>query len=186
LEVVSGGAISLICCVALTTGSVAILTAPGSVIAGSDSSDEAPVTMQAVAFTAGTGGLEASRPVGTWVRENTLSGSRFLTIGPSLANVIQFYGQRQALALSVSPNPLHRNPTYQPVLNPDLTVRTNAVQYLVYDAYTAQRTPYFAEQLLRLVHKYNGVLVYSYYTSVGPAGAASGRVPLVLIYEVHP
>ena len=97
--------------------------------------------------------------MGEWIRKNTLSDSEFLTIGPSLANIIQFYGKRRALALSVSPNPLHRNPTYQPVLNADLMLRTNAVQYLVYDSYSAARTPFFARRLMAFVHKYNGILV---------------------------
>ena len=46
-----------------------------------------------------------------------------LAIGPSMANIIQFYGHRKAYGLSVSPNPLHRNPVYQPVANPDLLIR---------------------------------------------------------------
>ena len=142
--------------------------------------------MGAVSFTAGTGGLEASRPVGDWIRANTLPDANVLTIGPSFANVIQFYGGRRARALSVSPNPLHRNPTYEPVLNPDLLLRTNAVQYLVYDSYSAARTPFFTKKLMRYVKKYHGILVYEDNQHVRGANGGLMQVPVVRIYAVHP
>ena len=68
-----------------------------------------------------------------------------LTIGPSMANILQFYGQRKALGLSVSPNPLHRNPAYEPVSNANSEIRSNNIQYLVWDSYSAQRSSFFAE-----------------------------------------
>ena len=46
-----------------------------------------------------------------------------LTLGPSMANIIQYYGHRKTFGLSVSPNPLHRNPAYPPVVNPDFALR---------------------------------------------------------------
>jgi hypothetical protein len=170
---------------ALALGSGAVVMLPAPTVLATDSGDDGPVPA-GYSFTAGTGGLEASRPVGNWARNNTLPGSHFLTVGPSLANVIQFYGGREALALSVSPNPLHRNPTYQPVLNPDLMVKTNSVQYLVYDSYSAARTPFFGQKILTLVHKYNGVLVYSDYEPVRHPDNTVAQVPIVLVYEVHP
>lgn len=139
-----------------------------------------------VNFTAGTGGLKASRPVGDWIRAKTLPDANFLTIGPSFANVIQFYGGRRARALSVSPNPLHRNPTYEPVLNPDLLLRTNAVQYLVYDSYSAARTPFFTRKLMAYVKKYHGILVYADDQQVRGSDGRLTRVPIVRIYVVHP
>ena len=144
------------------------------------------LTPAGYSFTAGTGGLEASRPVGEWIKHNTLPDAQFLTIGPSFANIIQFYAKRRALALSVSPNPLHRNPTYQPVLNADLMVRTNAVQYLVYDSYSAARTPFFAHRLMSFVHKYNGILVYADMQVTQQADRTTSKVAIVLVYEVHP
>ncbi|TME07786.1 MAG: hypothetical protein E6I69_07060 [Chloroflexi bacterium] len=169
-------------------GSSGVIGTPAAAIVATDSDQtgDPSTTPAGYAFTAGTGGLEASRPVGEWIRKNTLSDSEFLTIGPSLANIIQFYGKRRALALSVSPNPLHRNPTYQPVLNADLMLRTNAVQYLVYDSYSAARTPFFARRLMAFVHKYNGILVYADLQPVQQANGTTSYVPIVLIYEVHP
>jgi 4-amino-4-deoxy-L-arabinose transferase-like glycosyltransferase len=131
-------------------------------------------------FLAGTGGLDASRPSGDWIRRHTLPSARFLTIGPSFANVIQFYGQRKAYALSVSPNPLHRNPQYEPVVNPDAAIRSGSIQYLVYDSYSTSRSPFFAKALMSYVNKFRGVPVYTYRHD-GPNGPAD-----VVIYEVHP
>lgn len=128
---------------------------------------------------AGAGGLPAARPAGEWVRAHTPAGAVFVTIGPSFGNVIQFYGQRRALALSVSPNPLRRNPTYEPIANPDASIRSLAVQYLVYDAYSAARSPFFAGKLLGYVRKFDGVPVYIH-------REPRSRGPTVVIYEVHP
>ena len=174
-------------CIALGVGSIAVIATPAAAIAATDSDQtvDSSTPPGGYAFTAGTGGLEASRPVGDWIRQNTLPDSQFLTIGPSLANIIQFYGKRRALALSVSPNPLHRNPTYQPVFNADLMVRTNTLQYLVYDSYSAARTPFFAQRLMSFVHKYNGILVYADVQPVLQANGSTANVPVVLIYEVH-
>jgi len=176
------------CAIVLGAGSIGVVATPATAIIATDSDQTtaASTAPAAYGFTAGTGGLEASRPVGKWVRENTLTDAHFLTIGPSFANIIEFYGGRRAWALSVSPNPLHRNPTYQPVLNPDLDVRTNAIQYLVYDSYSAARTPYFNHRLMLLIHKYNGILVYADYQPGRLPNGGTVEVPVVLIYEVHP
>jgi hypothetical protein len=178
-------ALALTCVVVLSLGTRGVISAPEQLIAATDSDDQA-VSTPAFTFTAGTGGLEASRPVGVWARQHTLPDARFLTIGPSFANVIEFYGQRRTLALSVSPNPLHRNPTYQPVVNADLLLRTNAIQYLVYDSYSAARTPFFSQKLMGYVRKYNGILVHGEYQTVPGRGGTSSSVPVVLIYQVHP
>jgi hypothetical protein len=143
-------------------------------------SDTSAGVVAAPGMLAGTGGLPAARPVGTWVRANTPEGAVFVTIGPSFGNVIQFYGLRRSLALSVSPNPLRRNPTYQPIPNPDGSIRHHVVQYLVYDAYSAARSPFFARKLMAYVRKFDGVPVYTQRSSGG------GGRPVVIIYEVHP
>ena len=131
-------------------------------------------------FLAGSGGLAASRPCGEWIRNNTLPSAKFLTIGPSFANVIQFYGQRKSYALSVSPNPLHRNPQYEPVLNPDAAIRSGSIQYLVYDSYSASRSAFFSRKLMSYVAKFRGVAVFSFHQD-GPNTPAD-----VVIFEVHP
>jgi 4-amino-4-deoxy-L-arabinose transferase-like glycosyltransferase len=142
-------------------------------------SDASSGRLVATAKLAGSGGLPAARPAGEWVRGHTPEGAVFVTIGPSFGNVIQFYGQRKALALSVSPNPLRRNPTYEPIANPDASIRSLAVQYLVYDAYSAARSPFFAGKLLGYVRKFDGVPVYTHRDP-------RSRGPTVVIYQVHP
>jgi len=150
-----------------------------------DASDESDISKNgSTVFLAGSGGLQGGRPAGLWIGAHTLPASRFLTIGPSFANVITFYGLRQARGLSVSTNPLRRNPTYDPTDNPDLLIRTGAIQYIVWDAFSANRTPFFAKKVLALVKKYNGVKVYSGYPETGSAGGA-GRKPVVVVYQVH-
>jgi hypothetical protein len=62
------------------------------------------------AFVAGTGGVPGGREAGEWIQKNIPAQATLLTIGPSMANILQFYGQRKALGISISPNPLHRNP----------------------------------------------------------------------------
>jgi hypothetical protein len=189
--VTTGLALVLVCIAVMGAGLQNVLASQAPTILGTDSGQEDAALRPgkdtpAYAFVAGTGGLEASRPVGAWVKQHTLPSSNFLTVGPSFANVIQFYGDRRARALSVSPNPLHRNPTYEPVLNPDLLIRTNAIQYLVYDSYSAARTPFFTQKLLNYVKKYNGILIYSDHQPARRPNGKTVQVPVVLIYEVHP
>ncbi len=132
-------------------------------------------------FLAGTGGVAGGRAAGTWLRTNTTSGARLLALGPSMANILEFYGNRPVWGLSVSPNAAHRNPVYQPLLNPDLAIRRGDIQYLVWDAYSAHRSPTFAATLLRYVARYNGRIVHSESVSQGKT-----RVAVVTIYQVQP
>jgi hypothetical protein len=136
-------------------------------------------------FLAGTGGVPGGREAGEWVRQNVPPGAQLLAIGPSMANVLQFYGQRRIYALSVSPNPRYRNPSYIPVANPDRSVREGQFQYLVWDSYTAHRATFFADQTRRLVDKYHGVAVYTGTQRVRAGGHLVDQ-PVIVIYEVRP
>ena len=109
---------------------------------------------------AGAGGVPGAREAGTWIRDNTPVGARLMTIGPSMANIIQFYGYRKAYGLSVSPNPLKRNPSYDALTNPDLQVRSNQLQYVVWDSYSAARSGYFEAKLMDYVTRYHGRVVH--------------------------
>ena len=109
-----------------------------------------------------------------------------MTIGPSMANLIQYYGHRKAYGLSVSPNPLNRNPSYEPLTNPDRALRDNEIQYIVWDAFSADRSPHFSQQLLRYADRYDVRLVH---TEVLPAATARGKKaerPAIVVYEVRP
>lgn len=108
------------------------------------------------------------REVGTWIRDHTPGNARLLTIGPSIGNIVRFYGDRDSVALSVSTDPAKRNPAYVPVANPDHAIRNMDVQYALWDAYSADRSAFYNGRLMRYVRKYRGVAVFSAY--VDPDG----------------
>jgi dolichol-phosphate mannosyltransferase len=137
-------------------------------------------------FLAGSGGMIGGREAGDWVLDHVPAGSRILTIGPSTANVLEYYGHRPVSALSVSTNPRDRNPTYAPVLNPDLAVRDGVFQYVVWDAYTDAHSSFFAAEALRLAKKYHGVAVYTAASRVRDPARHGAPEPAVVIYEVYP
>src|ERR1035437_9506696 len=135
---------------------------------------------------AGTGGLPGGREAGLWIRGNVPQGAAFLTTGPTLGNIVEFYGQRQAYGLSVSPNPLRRNPAYDPIVNPDRDLQLNRIQYIATEIWSAQRSPFFDQLLHRYITHYHGSLVYQQSAEVRDnAGNISTQV-VIKIYEVRP
>jgi hypothetical protein len=137
-------------------------------------------------FLAGSGGVPGGREAGQWVAEHVPRGAQIMTIGPSMANILQFYGQRKTWALSVSTNPLHRNPVYEPLPNPDRVIKSAELQYIVWDTFSAARSPHFAGKIRRFVDRYGGRLVYADTTPVKTGGDAVAAAPLIAIYEVRP
>ncbi len=126
---------------------------------------------------AGQGGVAGGREAGKWVGANLVPGTELMTIGPSLANILEYYGHRPAQGLSVSTNPLHRNPAYTPIYNPDLSVRSGQFTYLVWDAYSAYRSPSTAHRMQKLIDKYHGFPIHTV--------RVNGK-PVIIFYEVHP
>ena len=137
-------------------------------------------------FLAGSGGVPGGREAGEWVGENVPEGGTLLALGPSMANILQFYGDRKAYGLSVSPNPLHRNPVYEPLPNPDRLLRNNELQYLVWDSYSASRSPFFSERLLRYAERYHGRIVHTEYVVRTTGDGERVERPVIVIYEVRP
>jgi hypothetical protein len=109
-----------------------------------------------------------------------------MSIGPSMANILEFYGHRRIYGLSVSPNPLHRNPVYQPMRNADRLIRDNDLQYVVWDAYSADRTPFFARKVMRYVERYHGRLDHAETVPVKSKNGKPTRKLVIGIYEVRP
>jgi hypothetical protein len=137
-------------------------------------------------FLAGSGGLPGGRETGRWIDANVPAGATFMTIGPSMGNLVQFYGHRKAYGLSVSPNPLNRNPSYEPLENPDRSLRQDEIQYVVWDTFSASRSPSFSRKLLGYAKRFNGRAVH---LAVLPARSPSGRTvkkPAIVVYEVRP
>jgi len=135
---------------------------------------------------AGSGGVPGGREAGEWLKRNIPEGSRLLTIGPSMANILQFYGHRKAYGLSVSPNPLHRNPSYEHLSNPDKLIATNELQYVVWDSYSAARATRFADGILRYADRYNGRVVHTQSVMGKAADGSRRRLPVIVVYEVRP
>jgi hypothetical protein len=137
-------------------------------------------------FLAGSGGVAGGRELGAWIRTHVPEGANMLTIGPSMANIVKYYGHRQAYGLSVSPNPLHRNPSYEAVVNPDFRIRTSDLQYLVWDSFSAQRSIFFSEALRYYAEKYGGRVVYTATVTTHDEAGAEVEKPVIVVYEVHP
>ena len=135
---------------------------------------------------AGSGGLPAGREAGEWINAHLPEGSTFMTVGPSMANLVQFYGHRRAYGLSVSPNPLNRNPSYEPLPNPDQALRSNEIQYVVWDTFSAGRSPSFSRRLLRYAERYKGRAVHIEPLSAATPSGRSAERPAIVVYEVHP
>jgi hypothetical protein len=142
-------------------------------------------TANSTSFLAGTGGVPGGRQAGRWIASHTPGGAEMLAIGPSMANILEFYGDRRVLGLAVSANPLHRNPVYTPVKNPDLLLRTGQVQYLVWDAYSAGRSTFFSQRLLSYVRRYRGHIVHTESVMVATPDGNAQR-PVIVIYQVRP
>jgi hypothetical protein len=135
-------------------------------------------------FLAGTGGVPGGREAGQWVREHVPKGAELFAVGPSMANIIEFYGRRRVYGLSVSPDPHARNPAYASIDNPDRWIRESRVHYLIWDSYSAGRTPFFTSRLLRLVDRYKAVPVYTATIEVDDRTGTPVPVPVVVIYQV--
>ena len=98
-------------------------------------------------------------------------------MGPSLGNLVSFYGNRDFFALSVSQDPKLRNPAYRPIPNPDSAIRQMHVQYAVWDAYTADRSQFYSQRLMSYVTKYAGTPVYSVWVNGNDVDTAAGPPP---------
>ena len=137
-------------------------------------------------FLAGSGGVMGGRETGEWIDDNTPDGATIMTIGPSMANVIQFYGHRHAYGLSVSTNPLHRNPSYDPIRNPDAQLRSGDIQYVVWDSYSGSRSSYYSDKVTAYAKKYHGRIVHMETISVSDEHGNVVDKPVIIVWEVHP
>jgi hypothetical protein len=135
---------------------------------------------------AGSGGLPGGRETGEWIREHVPVGAAFMTIGPSMANLVQYYGRRRAYGLSVSPNPLNRNPSYEPIVNPDRAIRDSELQYLVWDSFSAGRSARFSDKLLAYADRYNGRVAHTEVLPVRTRLGESADKPSIVVFEVRP
>lgn len=137
-------------------------------------------------FLAGSGGVPGGREAGTWIRENVPDGATIMTIGPSMANILMYYGRHRAYGLSVSPNPLQRNPSYEPIENPDLSIRSGDIQYIVWDSFSAARSVHFSQRLEEYVRRFHGRVVHTETITTTTPSGEDAAVPVIIVYEVRP
>lgn len=159
---------------ALVTGGVAVVIATSLLVP----SWQAIAPPAGSSLLAGAGGVPGGREAGRWMAEHVPEGAQVLTLGPSMANIVQYFGRRKAYGLSVSSNELHRNPVYEPVPNPDRLLRQGDLQYLVWDAYSASRSSVFSAKLKDLASRYHGTVVHREY--------AGNEDPVIVVYQVRP
>jgi len=62
----------------------------------------------------------------------------------------------------------------------------NEIQYLVWDSFSAARTQFFAEGILRYVSKYHGHVVHTEFISVSTPAGDETQKPVIVVYEVRP
>jgi hypothetical protein len=86
----------------------------------------------------------------------------------------------------VSTNPLHRNPVYEPVVNPDLQLRSSEIQYLVWDSFSAGRSEFFSDKMMTFVERYHGRAVHTEFIKTGSGDGVDSMRPVIIIYEVRP
>ena len=112
-------------------------------------------------------------------------------MGPSLGNLVNFYGDRDFYALSVSQDPKMRNPAYRPIpnANPDSEIRQMHFQYAVWDAYTADRSAvlqHAADVVRDEVRRHPRVqrLGRRQRRADRPRGAARGAEVRIVVYQL--
>ncbi len=136
-----------------------------------------------------SGGLPGGRETGEWIDAHVPEGATFMTIGPSMANLVQFYGHRKAYGLSVSPNPLNRNPSYEPLINPDRALRDSdiAVRRLGHLLGRRALRELLGAACCGYADRYDGRAVHA---EVLPGQDGAGRhapeKPAIVVYEVRP
>jgi hypothetical protein len=166
---------------------IAYLFIPIIVLSTSYTSDYILPQGEATRILAGSGGIPHAREAALWIKENVPEDSAFLTIHNSLANVIRFYSNHDAMSLNVNPDPGRRNPSYTPIINVDLMVLTDRIQYFVYDVNSAEMSLNLkkkSEQLLNYVNKYNTEPIYTEYESFRTEDGRMITKPVVIIYAI--
>jgi len=72
------------------------------------------------------------------------------------------------------------------MVNPDRMIRDNELQYVVWDAFSANRSQYFFRRLLRYVERYHGTVAHQETVSTKTAAGHTVKKPVITIYEVRP
>ena len=68
---------------------------------------------------------------------------------------------------------------------PYVQIRHNDLHYIIWDSFSAERSPFFAQGLLRYVKRYHGEVVHTESVTIQTASGAVEK-PVIIIYEVRP
>lgn len=137
---------------------------------------------------AGSGGIPHMREAALWIEENLPKDSAFMTIHNSMANIIKYYSNRDAISISVNPDPGRHNPSYTPITNADMMVLTDKIQYIVYDIYSAGNSSFLqrkSDELVNYINKYDAVPIHTEYESFRTTENEVITIPAVVIYAVN-
>jgi hypothetical protein len=67
-----------------------------------------------------------------------------------------------------------------------MQIRNGDIQYVVWDSYSAERSPFFSEGILRFAKRYHGRVVHTQSVMVTLADGTTIAKPVIIIYEVRP
>jgi hypothetical protein len=71
-------------------------------------------------------------------------------------------------------------------VNPDLELRSGDIQYVVWDSFSAARSQFFSDKLLRYAHRYGGRVVHTESVPAVTPDGTSVLHPVIVIYAVRP
>ncbi|MCC6237406.1 MAG: glycosyltransferase family 39 protein [Dehalococcoidia bacterium] len=136
-----------------------------------------------IAGSAHVPGIIGGRDTARWIGEHVPPGAALLTTDRAFAGVLEFYAQRETLGLTSSA-PLATSDD-RPNENPDLLIRQSALQYIVWDTYSAEAFPGEADRLLAYAERYNAREIYRFEGERLTAGERT-TFPITIVYEVRP
>lgn len=130
----------------------------------------------------GSGGEPYAREAARWIRDYIPNNGTILTMDTPMANIIKYYSNNEAYSLHSN-----KNPAYTKILNSDLSILNGDIEYLVYEGYRLDSSPYLLEEsdeLIELVEKYNGIPIYTEYETL-PNSGKNLTDPALIIYSLN-
>jgi hypothetical protein len=67
-----------------------------------------------------------------------------------------------------------------------MQIRNGEIQYVVWDSYSAERSIFFSEGLLRFAKRYHGRVIHTQSVQVALSDGTTVDKPVIIIYEVRP
>ena len=130
----------------------------------------------------GSGGEPYAREGARWIRDYVPNNATILTMDTPMANIIKYYSNNEVYSLHSN-----KNPAYTKILNSDLAILNGDIEYLVYEAYRLDSSPYLleeADELIELVAKYDAIPIYAEYETL-PNNSKNFTDPALIIYSLN-